>query len=159
MQGAQSHIAGGPTSHLGVREEEHRVLVLHSRHLVQLLEVLVEGRVVVAPAELYLETLVPTHVGSQPGQALLARASHAHQEGVAPRLTNHASYSVGGKRRVGEEGEGRRRRNEAQYRQKDASMHNSYSTSVLAVALRDQRWNDKWSGIFLDNDKFGRLLL
>ena len=55
-----------------------------------------EGRVVVAPAELYLETLVPAHVGGQPGQALLARASHAHQEGIAPRLTNHASYSVGG---------------------------------------------------------------
>ena len=132
IQGAQSHIAGGPTSHLGVREEEHRVLVLHSRHLVQLLEVLMEGRVVVAPAELYLETLVPTHVGGQPGQALLARASHAHQEGVAPRLTNHASYSVGGKR-MGEEGGGRR--NEAQYRQKDAQCTTATAHQSIAVAL------------------------
>ena len=81
--------------HLGISEEEHRVLVLHSRHLVQLLEVFVEGCVVVAPADLYLETLVPTHVGGQPGQALLARAPHAHQKGIAPRLTDHACYSVG----------------------------------------------------------------
>ena len=48
-----------------------------------------EGLVVVSPGELYLEALVAVHVRRQPGETLLAGASHAHQEGVAPRLPDH----------------------------------------------------------------------
>ena len=51
-------------THLGISEKEHGVLIPHPGHPVQLFEVLVEGCVVVSPAELYLEALVPTHVGS-----------------------------------------------------------------------------------------------
>ena len=86
-----------PPPHLGVREEEHHVSLLHARHLAEAAQVLVEAVVAVAAAQLDLEAGVATYVRGQPGQRLLARAAHAHQQGVAPLLADHTGYPVGGR--------------------------------------------------------------
>lgn len=52
--------------YLRVREEEDSVKILAASHIVQLLEILVEGDIIVASAQLYLEARVATHVGGQP---------------------------------------------------------------------------------------------
>ena len=51
--------------HLCVGEEEDGALVLHARLLVQLLQVVVEGRVVVAATQLDLEALAAVDVRRQ----------------------------------------------------------------------------------------------
>ena len=53
-------------TYLSVCEEEDGVRVLHSCNVVQRLEILVEGRVVVATTQLDLEALVAANVGRQP---------------------------------------------------------------------------------------------
>ena len=51
-------------AHLRVGEEEDSALVLHTSLLVQLLEVIMEGRVVIASTQLDLETLAAVYVRS-----------------------------------------------------------------------------------------------
>ncbi len=65
--------------YLSVREEENSILFFYSCHLVDFLEVLMEGVIIVASSELDLEALVRAHVSSQPGQTLLASATYPHQ--------------------------------------------------------------------------------
>jgi len=55
-----------PVPDLCVGEEEHGVLVLNSGHVVEFLEIIVEGRVVIASTQLNLETLAIAHVRAQP---------------------------------------------------------------------------------------------
>ena len=76
---------------LRVGEQEHRILVLHARLLVQDLQVVVERLVVVAAAQLNLEALVATDVTGQPGQRLLASAANTDKQGIAPVLSDDAA--------------------------------------------------------------------
>eukprot|EP00976_Prorocentrum_cordatum_P108179 1194789-Prorocentrum_minimum.AAC.2 len=99
--GRDPHLAGveqvvdvldEPLEHdLRVGEEEHHAGPLHARDLVQLLQVLVELVHAVVPAQLQLEALVLAHEACEAGEALLAAAPDAHQQGVAARLPQDAS--------------------------------------------------------------------
>jgi len=76
-------------SYLSIREEEHHVLALHARHLVEPPQVLVEAVVVVSSAQFDLEAAVAAHVGRQASERLLAGTAHPDQQGVASLLANH----------------------------------------------------------------------
>ena len=84
----------GTYVYLCVCEEEDCVLSIHSSHLIQFLQVLMERFVVVASSEFNLEALVRADVSSQSSQTLLACASHPHQKGITSGLTNHACNPV-----------------------------------------------------------------
>lgn len=50
-------------AHLGVCEKKNSMLVLNTCWIVQYFQIIMEGVVVIATAQLYLETLVATDVG------------------------------------------------------------------------------------------------
>ena len=61
-----------------------------TRGAVEELEVIHQVVGVVGAGESDLEGLVAGNEGGQPGQALLARPTHTHQEGIAPVSANDA---------------------------------------------------------------------
>ena len=75
---ARQHLWFG-VLYLSVCEKENSVLFFYSCHLVDFLEVLMEGVIIVASSEFNLEALVRANVSSQSGQTLLACATYPHQ--------------------------------------------------------------------------------
>ncbi len=71
--------------HVRVGEEEHDLLVVGAQPAVQLLEVLPEGQVVVAPHQRDLKDLAAARVRGQARERLLAAAADADQQQVALR--------------------------------------------------------------------------
>lgn len=64
------------SSHLSIRKEKHHVFALHTSHPVKFPQVLMEAVVVVTSTQFDLKAAVPTHMGCQPSERLLACTSH-----------------------------------------------------------------------------------
>ena len=87
--------------HLCIREQEDSVEVLHSGHLIKLLQIIVERVVVIATAQLNLETPVGADVCRESCQGLLTGTTHADQQCVTTLLTNDSHNPVQNKTIVG----------------------------------------------------------
>lgn len=73
---------------LRVCEQEDCIQILHPSHVVQLLQVLMEGEIVIASAQLNLETRVAAHVRRQP--TIVTRHHHRPSGKTSISTTSYA---------------------------------------------------------------------